>query len=221
MMHSLPNWAAHLKGPLKSLRESVASSVIQNPTVGVPSSEGSEAATTTVELPLEDYGIHVARVIDDAAREPTTRAFDNFGAGHAKTVLRLLLRRATKTISVYAHQLDADVWDATWLRDFLMRSPNGSISILVENPGVLTDPRSALYEAYDLLNDQRVSISVVPEDCWAEHVAIMDDWLVRVETSQVDKTASVAAGNSDLGRAARELFATLSPRSQPMSRISS
>jgi hypothetical protein len=209
----------NFKAPFRHLRENLMRPANQKPAVSVLATGCPEAAATETELPVEEYGVHVARVLDDViVRGTASRVFDNFGAGHAAIVLREILTRASKKISIYARRLDKKVWNAAWLRDFLAHSPAGIVDILVENEDVFSDVESALYQAYDLLMDPRVTVAVVPEEDRAEHMALADDWLVRVETSPEDRTASVAAGETDLVVAARELFAILLRRSRPLAR---
>ena len=177
---------------------------------------------------LDDYRSLVAGVFDDASRNSNVvREFENFGAGHARIVLEVMVQHAASSVCIYSHCFAREIYSARWFDSFLARVPQGQITLLVESKSVFDDERSILSTAKHLAHDSRVSIRYVPETGRAQHVALIDGKFARVERSKPetverstnpDFKASVALGtSSQLVSEALRLFNLVLARSIPLS----
>ncbi|HEY1632073.1 MAG TPA: hypothetical protein VGF56_12225 [Rhizomicrobium sp.] len=161
-------------------------------------------------MDLNDYRSTVARLFDEASNSNLpVSSFDNYGASHAQIVLDEMVRRARASIKIYSRRLNSLVYNAAWFEAFLIRSREGRILFYVEEPDVFTSEGSILSRSEILRTNPRVQTYLVAPENRRAHLALIDDRIVRVETSQDHMKATVAVGPSTLMSLARESFVNL------------
>lgn len=172
------------------------------------------------------------RIIDDAVRSQDPSVFSNGLPAHAIYLIYKLLDSANKRVRIYTGSLKRSLEgnlgayaDPTIIKTAIrfLQDPNSELCVVIaddldvnegdspaDHPFVNGIQASRAYGRFTLLRERQ------SEPNYREHLLIMDDQAVRVETDTENVKALVSFGDKKIASLANRLFENILERSEPI-----